>query len=97
MELNDLIGSRDAVCGFYSVERVCGGRGGEESVEPQAFGQAPDGVRASQKNERIALNENKSMVPNVKISGQPMTSEVRSNTRNGPLDMTILRTLQNRI
>ena len=34
-------------------------------------------------------DERKPMVPNFKVSGQPMTSEVRSNTRRGPSEMTI--------
>ena len=31
-------------------------------------------------NERAGLHERKPMVPNFKVTGQPMTSEVRSNT-----------------
>ena len=41
------------------------------------------------KNERVVLNERKPMISNLKVSGQLMTSEVRSNTRSGPLDTTI--------
>ena len=69
---------------FYSDERV----GGEGSVGPPSRS-APDGFRASQKNERISLNERKPMVPNFKVSGQLMTAEVRLNTRSEPSDTTI--------
>ena len=40
-------------------------------------------------NERVGLHERKPMVPNFNVSGQPMTSEVRSNTRRRPSEMTI--------
>ena len=42
-----------------------------------------------EKNGRVGLYERKPMVPNFRVSGQPMTSEVRSNTRRGPSEMTI--------
>ena len=41
------------------------------------------------KNERVGIHERKPMVPNFNVLGQPMTSEVRSNTRRGPSEMTI--------
>ena len=42
------------------------------------------------KNERVGLDERKPMVTNFnKVAGQPMTSEVRSNTHRGPPEMTI--------
>ena len=41
------------------------------------------------KSERVALNERKPMVPKFKISGQPMTSEVRLNTGSGPHDTNV--------
>ena len=41
------------------------------------------------KNERVGLHERKPVVSNLKVSGQPMTSEVRSNTLRGPSEMTI--------
>ena len=44
------------------------------------------------KNDRVALYERKPMVPNLKVSGQPMT-EVRSNTRRRLPEMTIFRML----
>ena len=70
------------VCGFLQ-RRTC--KGGGASNPPSRS--APDGVRASQKkNERIALNEGKPMVPNFKVSGQLMTSEVSSSIRSGPSD-----------
>ena len=48
---------------------------------------APDGLRASQKkkNERVALNEKKPMVPNFKVSGQLMTTEVSQTPAAGRL------------
>ena len=73
---------------FYGVERVGGG-----VVGPPPSRSAPDRVRASGKNERVALNERKPKVPNFKVSDQPMTSEVRSNTRRGPPEMTIFAML----
>ena len=42
-----------------------------------------------EKNARFELNERKPMIPNVKVSSQPMTSEVRSNTRSGPFETTM--------
>ena len=42
------------------------------------------------KNEGAGLHERKPLVPNLKVSGQPMTSEVSSNTRRGHSEMTIL-------
>ena len=45
------------------------------------------------KNERVGLYERKTMVPNFKVSGQPTTSEVRSNARSGPPDTTIDTTI----
>ena len=78
---------------FYSVERVGGGGG---SVGPPSRS-ATDELRASRKkSERVALNERKPMVPKFKVSGQPMTSDVRLNTRSGPSDMTIFETLLSR-
>ena len=74
---------------FYSVERVGGGGG---SVGPPAVRPLMD-LEHRGKNERVALNERKPMVPDFKVSGQPMTSDVRSNTRSGPSDMTIFETL----
>ena len=75
---------------------VCGGGGG--AIRPPLSRSAPDGLRASRtKNECVALNERKPMVPNFKVSGQPMTSEVRSNTRSGPSDTTIFGMLQSRL
>ena len=41
------------------------------------------------KNKRIALHERKPMVPNIKVSGQPMIPEARSNTRDGLPETTI--------
>ena len=41
------------------------------------------------KNGRVGLHERKRMVPNFKVSVQPMTSEARSNIRRGPSEMTI--------
>ena len=38
---------------------------------------------------RFGLHERYLIVPNFKVLGQPMTSEVRSNTRRGPSEMTI--------
>ena len=73
---------------FYSIELVRGGG----SVGPPSRS-APDELRASRKNERIALNEREPMGPNFKVSGQLMTSEVRSNTQSGPPDMTVFRML----
>ena len=37
-------------------------------------------------NERVAVKERKPVVANFEASGQPMTSEVRLNTRSGPLE-----------
>ena len=37
------------------------------------------------KNDRVGLPERKPMVPNINVSGQLMTPEVRSNTRAGRL------------
>ena len=65
---------------FYSVERVGGGGG---PSDPPAVRPLRD-FELRGKNERAALNERKPMVPKFKVSGQPMTSEVRSNTRSGP-------------
>ena len=46
---------------------------------------ASDGVRASRKKKRrVVFNERKPTAHNFKVSGQPMTSEVRSNTRMPP-------------
>ena len=70
---------------FYSVESVNGGF----RRTPSPSRSAPDGLRAlREKNDRVALNEGKPMVPNFKVSGQPMTSELRSNTRSGRPDTT---------
>ena len=71
---------------FYSVERLGGGEG---SVGPPAVRPLMEVELRGKKNERVALNERKPMVPNFKVSVQLMTSEVRSNTRSGPSDMTI--------
>ena len=59
---------------FYSILLVGG------SVGPPSRS-APDGPRASRKNERVARNEMKPMVSNFMVLGQPVTSEVRSNTQ----------------
>ena len=80
---------------FYSVERVGGGRS-TDPTPPFPSLSALDGLRASRKkNERVALNERKPMVPNFKVSGQSMTSEVtvRSNNRSVPPDTIILEML----
>ena len=39
-------------------------------------------LELGEKNELVALNEKKPMIPKFKVSGQPMTSEV---THSGPL------------
>ena len=46
------------------------------------------------KNERVVLNKRKPMIPNFKVSVQLMTSEVKSNTRSGPSNMTIFGMLR---
>ena len=46
-----------------------------------------------EKNERVARNERKPMVSNFMILGQPVTSEVRSNTQIQSIETAILRTL----
>ena len=69
---------------LYSVERL----GGEGSVVPTAVRPLME-LELREKNERATLNERKPMVPNFKVSVQLMTSEVRSNTRSRPSDMTI--------
>ena len=43
---------------------------------------APDEASASQKNERVALDDRKSIIPNFTVLGQPVTSAVRSNPQN---------------
>ena len=58
---------------------------------------APNGVRTLLKNENVALNERKPMVPNFKVSGQPMTPVVRSNTLSEPLETTIFVILHCRL
>ena len=50
-----------------------------------------------EKNERVGLHNRKPMVPNFKVSGQPMTSEVRSNTRRGPSEMTLRDALKSTV
>ena len=67
---------------FYSFERV------RESVGPPAVRSLME-LEHRKKNESAALYERKPIVPNFKVSGQPMTSEVWSNTRGGPLETTI--------
>ena len=69
-------------CAPFLQRRTCRGRRGPSDPTSRS---APDGVTPSQKNERVALNERKPMVPNFKVSDQPMTSEVRSNARGGRL------------
>ena len=64
-------------------------RGGGGPSDPSRS--APDGF--AEKNERVALSENKPKVPNFKVSSQPMNSEARLNTRSGPSDTTIFRML----
>ena len=39
---------------------------------------APGGAIASQKNERVRRYETKRFLPNFKVLGQPVTSEIRS-------------------
>ena len=56
--------------GFFTASNVC--VGGKGPSDPKPFG--PDGGRASQKNDRVALNERKPIVPIFKVSdGKPMT------------------------
>ena len=44
------------------------------------------------KNERVGLyEERKPMVPDFNVSGQPMTTEVRLNTRRGPSERDALK------
>ena len=62
---------------FYSVERI-GGRG-SVGPPPLAVRLLMD-LEIRRKNERIVLNERKPKVPKFKVSGQPMTSEVRYNS-----------------
>ena len=49
------------------------------------------------KNERVGLYKRKPVVPNFKVSGQPMTSEVRSNTRRGPSERTLRGALKSTV
>ena len=51
---------------------------GRGTNTPRRF--APDGDRASRKNERIGIDETKRMIPHFRVLGQPVTSEVRSMT-----------------
>ena len=61
---------------FYSIQLV----GGGGSVGPHSRS-APDSPRAlRKKNERAARNKRVPMVSNFMDLGQPVTSEVRSNT-----------------
>ena len=66
---------------FYCVERL-GERG---PSEPPAVRPLMD-LELCEKNERVVRSERKPIAHNFKVSGQLMTSEVRSNTRSGPSD-----------
>ena len=71
---------------LFSVERIGEGEG---PSDPPAVRPPMELELRRKKNERVALNEKKPMVPNFQVSDQPMTSEVRSNTRIGPSDTTV--------
>ena len=64
---------------FYNVQRA----GGGEGVGPPAVW-----FLIKLEAVRVALNERKPMVPNFKVSGQSVTSEIRSNTRSGSFEKT---------
>ena len=63
------------------------GTGGADTTPPCVWPLIELELR--EKNERVVLHERKTMVPNFKVSGQLMTSYVRSNTRRGPPEMNI--------
>ena len=42
---------------------------------------------------RAFIGGRKPMIPNFKVSGQPLTSEVRSTMHSGPLEMTVFGSL----
>ena len=71
------------VCGFLQ-RRTFRGRGVALSNRG-----SPMDLQLHEKNERAALSDRKPIVPNFKVSGQPMTSDVRANTYSGPPDTTI--------
>ena len=64
---------------FASVERV----GGGGRLDPPAVWPLIVLERRG-KNQRVARHETKPMVPDFKVLGQPVTSEVRSNVQNRP-------------
>ena len=67
------------------------GTGGEGVIRPPPRVWPLIELELRGKNERVGLyeSERKPMVPNFNVSGQMITSEVRSNTRRGPSEMTI--------
>ena len=60
---------------FYSIQLLGGGSVGPPVVRPLMILELRD------KNERVARNEKKPMVSNFMVLGQPVTSEIRSNTQ----------------
>ena len=71
--------------GYFASFLGTGGGGGYDP--PRVW--PPIELELPGKNERIGLHERKPMVPKCKVSGQSLTSEVRTNTRRGPSEMTI--------
>ena len=67
---------------FGTLERRTQKGGGEGPLDLRQHS-ARD--RASQKNDRVPFNEREPIVPIFKVSGQSITSAVRSNTRNRSL------------
>ena len=79
---------RRSCSAFCKVERVW--EGPLELLSSSVL----DGVRdLHTKNDRAALKERKAMIPNFKVSVRPMTSDVTSNNRSGPLETAVVGTL----
>ena len=75
--------------------RVLPRYGGEGVIRPPRVWPLIE-LELCDKDERVGLHERKRMVPNFKVSGQLMTSEVRSNTRRRPSEMPIFGMLLSR-